>query len=547
MTSMATLLDCTIRDGSYAIDFKFTAADTAMIAAGLDAAGVRWIEVGHGLGLGASEAGKGRAASRDLDVIARTRAKVEHAKIGAFFIPGIGKAEDLTAAASAGLDFVRLGYDADQIEKLFPFVDLAREAGLDVFVNFMKTYGITPAEFARGCVGAERAGALGGYVVDSAGGMLPNEVGGFVAAARAETGFALGFHGHSNLHLAVANSLAAYDAGATFIDTSVYGIGRSSGNVPTEVMAAVFDQMGVDIGVDPLDVIDLAEAYLTPLAEHLRPHDMIAVSLGLGRFHSSFLPKAMAAAEQAGVNPFRLIVALGRHDVMRMTQDDLDAAVAALRESERPEVRRELAQFSASGFGPRRIGNRPEALAELVDGLEVVAAKRHLEVVLELVHTPALDEEAVTAEFVLEDDDMALGRVRFGGPAALREALAEQAGRVHLALLETGSLAPGDVGAALRAAAEAMDGRVVAYDAAAVARERLHDLALAARTAFPDAPVVTAPQDGAIVVGGDTLTVALPDGRKISVDRPILLQDSLPRWIAARDAAAGTPLPELID
>src|SRR5437764_760423 len=63
------ILDCTIRDGSYAIDFKFTAEDTALIAEQLDRAGLQYIEVGHGLGLGASEAGKGKAASRDLDVI----------------------------------------------------------------------------------------------------------------------------------------------------------------------------------------------------------------------------------------------------------------------------------------------------------------------------------------------------------------------------------------------------------------------------------------------------------------------------------------------
>ncbi len=64
----------------------------------------------------------------------------------------------------------------------------------------------------------------------------------------------------------------------------MYGIGRSSGNVPTEVMAAVFQRLGIETGIDPLDIIDLAESYLRPLAEHLHSHDMTAVSLGLGAF-----------------------------------------------------------------------------------------------------------------------------------------------------------------------------------------------------------------------------------------------------------------------
>jgi 4-hydroxy 2-oxovalerate aldolase len=591
MAVVPTLLDCTIRDGSYAIDFKFTEADTALIASQLDAAGIGWIEVGHGVGLGASDAGKGRAASHDLDVIARTREQVQDARIGAFFIPGIGRPQDLRDAAAAGLGFVRIGYDADEIDKVLPSLEIAREAGLEVFVNFMKSYGITPAAFARGAAMAEEAGAIGAYVVDSAGGMLPAEVTSYISAARAESAIPLGFHGHSNLHLAVANSLAAFEAGAEFIDTSVYGIGRSSGNVPTEVMAAVFSLMGVDCGVDPLAIIDLAEAYLTPLAEHLHPHDMIAVSLGLGRFHSSFLPAALEAAEAAGVNPFRLIVALGRNDVMRMTEADLETAVAALRDGgARPEIRREVARFSHPGFGPSRIRNRAGAVAELLDGLEVVAAKRRLTVVLDLVSAPALGDNDVTAEFVLEDEDMALGRVRFGSGAALAATLGEHGARIGLALLDVGTLAPGATGASpdtagatLAAVAAALDGRVVAYRSPSLEAERLGDLALAAWAATAAsgftldgegdlraleaklaaaAPVARGPRAGdkPTTVNGNAASpdattihiathspgaITLPDGRTLTLDRDAALRDTLPRWRSALDLARGLPQPQL--
>ncbi len=497
---------------------------------------------------------------------------MQDARIGAFFIPGIGRPQDLRDAATVGLDFVRIGYDADEIDKVLPSLEIAREAGLEVFVNFMKSYGITPAAFARGAAMAEAAGAIGAYVVDSAGGMLPAEVTSYISAARAESTVPLGFHGHSNLHLAVANSLAAFEAGAEFIDTSVYGIGRSSGNVPTEVMAAVFSLMGVDCGVDPLAIIDLAEAYLTPLAEHLHPHDMIAVSLGLGRLHSSFLPAALAAAEAAGVNPFRLIVALGRNDVMRMTEADLEAAVAALRDGgARPEIRREVASFSHPGFGPRRIRNRADAVAELLDGLEVVAAKRRLTVVLDLVCAPALGDDDVTAEFVLEDEDMALGRVRFGSDAALAATLGEHGARIGLALLDVAALAPGAAGAALSAVSQVLDGRVVAYRSPSLEAERLGDLALAAWATMPAsgfslegegdlrgleaklaaaAPVVRGSRSDdspatVHVTTGPHSAITLPDGRTITLDRGEALRDTLPRWRSALDLARGLPQPEL--
>jgi 4-hydroxy 2-oxovalerate aldolase len=473
------ILDCTIRDGSYAIDFKFTARDSALVAAELDRAGVRWIEVGHGLGLGAAAAGKGRSTDDDLAQVAEAVAAVEHAKIGVFFIPGIGSEDDLRAAADAGLHFVRVGANADEIEQAFPYVDLARELGLDAFVNLMKTYGIAPEAFAEAAGGAHAHGARGVYVVDSAGGMMPAEVARYMEAA-AGIGIDLGFHGHSNLHLAVANSVAAYEAGATFIDTSVYGIGRSSGNVPTEVMAIVFERLGVDSGVDPIEIVELAETYLRPLAEHLHPHDMIAVSLGYGRFHSSYLNRALAAAEASGVSPFRLIVELGKRDMMRLPQELLDATVAELAGRPAPQVRPDLAHFDDPRFGPDRIGNRPGAAAELIDALEVTAAKRHLDVVLDLVSAPALDEEVVTAEFVLEDHFMALGRLRFGSLDALEEALEGIADRIAAALLDTDSLEPAQRLDAAARVRTLLGGRVVPYRSAALELDLLGDVALAA-------------------------------------------------------------------
>jgi 4-hydroxy-2-oxovalerate aldolase len=430
------IMDCTIRDGSYAIDFKFTAADTSLLAGLLDDAGLPYVEIGHGLGLGAGRAGGQAAPSSDAEVIERSRERARRTRLGAFFIPGIGNERDLREAAAAGLDFVRVGNNADEMDAAWPSLRTALSAGLESFVNLMKTYGIPPSRFAEIAVEAERRGAAGVYVVDSAGGMLPGEVAEYVRAARERTSIPIGFHGHSNLHLAVANALAAIEAGATFIDTSVYGIGRSSGNVPTEVMAVVLERLGIESGLDAQRIMGLAESYLRPLAENLHPHDMIAVALGYGRFHSSYLPRALDAAEEAGIDPLRLIVALGRRDTMRLPEELLRETVEQLRGTPRLRRRDDLAVFSDDRFGPRRIASRPRALSELLDALEVTAAKRRLAVVLDLVPSGALEEEATSAEFVLEDSHMALGRLRFGSTDAALLALSDHKARIAVGLVD---------------------------------------------------------------------------------------------------------------
>jgi hypothetical protein len=206
---------------------------------------------------------------------------------------------------------------------------------------------------------------------------------------------------------------------------------------------------------------------------------MTAVSLGYGRFHSAFLPRAQAAAAESGVNPYRLIVELGRQDMMRMSPELLDQTVERLSGHAAPEVRRDLAKFSDARFGPRRIGNRTEALKELVDGLEVVASKRHLRVVLDLVAAPALDEDAITAEFVIEDDHMALGRLRFGSLDAAVAALREVGDRVSLGLLDLAPLDRGALRETLAALAPVLPTAIVPYSSTELELEYLGDVALA--------------------------------------------------------------------
>ena len=100
------IMECTLRDGSYAVDFKFTENDTAILAGVLGRLGFRWIEVGHGVGLGAMKAGKGTMPTTDERLIEAAKRAAPNALIGCFFIPGIGTTDQLKSARAAGLDFV---------------------------------------------------------------------------------------------------------------------------------------------------------------------------------------------------------------------------------------------------------------------------------------------------------------------------------------------------------------------------------------------------------------------------------------------------------
>ena len=129
----------------------------------------------------------------------------------------------------------------------------------------MKSYVMDPKNFAEKARLTRQFGSDLLCVVDSAGGMFPNELGSYFAAVRDVCDIPLGFHGHANLGLAIANTLKAIELGASFVDTSLQGLGRSAGNAATELVIAALARKGVNLGIDLLQVLMISEKYIKPL------------------------------------------------------------------------------------------------------------------------------------------------------------------------------------------------------------------------------------------------------------------------------------------
>ncbi len=318
------ILDCTLRDGSYVIDFQFTAADTENISCQLDEVGFPYIEVGHGVGLGASEQGKNIAAASDIEYMQAAAKGVKRGKWGMFCIPGIANLDHLRIAADNGMGFVRIGTDVSDVDSSEPFIALAKKLNIEVYANFMKSYVLSPLEFARLAVRSAGFGAEIVYLVDSAGGMLPNEVRAYLQVAREEASHVpLGFHGHNNLGLAVANTLVCTEEGVAMIDTSLQGFGRSSGNTPTEQILSALLRSGYKVSIDPVKTMHLGETLIRPRIESCGLSSLDTVA-GLAQFHSSYMPAVIRAAKRHRVDPCLLIIELCRHDKVNPSKDLID-------------------------------------------------------------------------------------------------------------------------------------------------------------------------------------------------------------------------------
>lgn len=425
------ILEVTLRDGSYLIDFQFTAQDTATIAAVLESAGFRWIEIGHGLGLGASRAGKGEAAAADEEYLAAAAGALRTARWGMFCIPGIATLDDLRKAADHGMSFVRIGTDVTRIEQARPFLEQAGKLGMLASYNAMKSYAVSAKDFGRRTAAARDWGAHIVCLVDSAGGMTPDDVTDYLQAARERCDGPLGFHGHDNLSLAVANSLRAIELGAALVDTSLLGMGRSAGNARSEVLAAVLKKRGQVPHIDLMATMDAGLGLIQPLMLN-RGMDPLAVASGYACFHSSFTPKVRQHAERHGVDPRDLIVRLCEVDQVNAPDELLERLARELAESRAPRT------VSVPAFGSSRRAPRGglEALRELLRHLRVSATKAGRFSTLNVVQSHRPLVQPMVSGNVQTTFAHAIGSAAVWGEAQLRQVLAAANGVVHVVFLD---------------------------------------------------------------------------------------------------------------
>lgn len=306
---MITIIENTLRDGSYSIDFQTSIKNTTDVVSGLDKIGFDLIEVGHGLGLGAYKNPKtGLAPHSDEEYIRSAVSVKGKSSISAFFIPGIGTKEDIDIAADAGLDMLRVGINVNEFDKCRTYAEYAKNKGLRVAVNLMKSYAVKHYEFGEIVKQIDNWGlAEVIYLVDSAGCMTPEEVHSYLYTTKEQVTTELGFHGHNNLSLAAINSVEAIKAGASFVDTCVRGMGRSAGNAQTEIAVILLQKMDLYKHINIYELYDFANKVIVPMMVNSQGFSDEEIHIGYSKFHSSYTPFVNKAADEYGIDRRKLI------------------------------------------------------------------------------------------------------------------------------------------------------------------------------------------------------------------------------------------------
>ena len=236
-------------------------------------------------------------------------------------LPGIGTIEDLEEAYENGARVVRVATHCTEADVGIQHIQAAKKMGMMAVGFLMMVHMASPEKLLEQAKIFQEAGAEYINLADSSGHLLPNEVSERVKTLVDGLDIPVGFHAHNNLGLAIANSIAAVEAGATYIDATCRGLGAGAGNTQLEVLAAVFDRLGYNTGLDMYGLQDVAEDIVEPIMHRPQVIKTAPLMLGYAGVYSSFLLHTYRAAEKFNLNPRDILIELGKRRMVGGQED----------------------------------------------------------------------------------------------------------------------------------------------------------------------------------------------------------------------------------
>lgn len=330
--------DPTLRDGNHAVRHQLSVEQIATYCSEADAAGVSIVEVGHGNGLGASSLQLGESLTADHLALQTARESLKRSKLGIHVIPGFATIErDLKPALELGVDVVRVAAHCTEADICERHIGFCRSQGVEVWGCLMMSHMISPNLLLEQARKLESYGAEGIVFMDSAGYYLPEDVKQRVELLVRELSISVGFHAHNNLGLAIANSIAAADAGAALLDACARGFGAGAGNTQLEVLIAVLERLGYITGVDLYKILDAGDIAEKTLMKEMPSIKSLSVVSGMSGVFSGFMKPVMRIAQEFNVDSRDIFFELGRRKIVAGQEDII------------LEVAKELAQVKMKG------------------------------------------------------------------------------------------------------------------------------------------------------------------------------------------------------
>lgn len=319
--------DPSLRDGNHCVKHQISLESVRRYCEFADNAGIPVVEVGHGNGLGASSLLIGQMPHGDFQMLSTARSYLKKSKLGVHVIPGMATIQNIKSAIDMGVDIFRIASHCTEANITKPHIEYVRNNGKTAYGVLMMSALVDTKTLVAEAKKMEEYGAEAFLIMDSTGTYLPRDVEERIKAFKDNLSIKVGFHGHNNLGLAVANSLVAAQNGADIIDACIRGFGAGAGNTQLETLIPVLEQYGFNTNIDFKKVIIEADAVTEYLVKNIPVTAPINILTGLHKLFSGFEKPIVKASKLYGVEYSSLIFELGNRKLVA-GQEDLILEIA---------------------------------------------------------------------------------------------------------------------------------------------------------------------------------------------------------------------------
>ena len=261
------ILDCTLRDGGYYTNWDFSSNVVKEYIDAMNNLPIDYLEIGYRNNPSVDYLGKmGYCPVSVLEEIRRRSDK----KLAIMLNEKSTRPDDLNSLVKPiiGLiDMIRIAVDPKNFERAVVLAKALKSFGFEISFNVMyMSMWLNDNAFLSKLY---MINGVADYLcmVDSFGGVTPQEVKDIIHIVRSKTTCSVGFHGHNNLQMGLINTITAIGCGVASVDATILGMGRGAGNLNMELLLTYLNKEGLDVNFNVLgDVITT----FTPLFEKYR-------------------------------------------------------------------------------------------------------------------------------------------------------------------------------------------------------------------------------------------------------------------------------------
>jgi 4-hydroxy 2-oxovalerate aldolase len=331
MRGFVKLHDSTLRDGNHAAGHSIPLSYIQLHCDFAEKCGIHSVEVGHGNGLGASSLQVGLSPYSDEEIISTARSALNNTKLAVHVIPGFATYDsDVSPAIDYGVDIFRVGTHCTEASISYSLLDKLCSQRVEVVSALMMSHMSTKEELLSASLILQDKGVNGISIYDSAGCLDQDDVKDIISYLADNLDVQIGFHGHNNLGLAIANSFQSYISGASLIDASICGFGAGAGNTQLETLASYMEKKGIDTGLDICELFYMSDFASSTYCSIKPATDPITIACSLNGLFSGFKKHILKASKVYDVDPFLIIRDLGSKKIVAGQEDQIYVSAKSL-------------------------------------------------------------------------------------------------------------------------------------------------------------------------------------------------------------------------